>query len=96
MTAPKRRHLHERRRFVDLANRLHPRGFQYVPMGRADSAMTGRWTDVCANGRRPPYRRLAGTIQIEKVNTVWRACGDENKASFRASTGGTPNGAAAD
>ncbi len=39
---------------------------------------------------------LAGTIQIEKVNTVWRACGDENKASFRASTGGTPNGAAAD
>ena len=38
--------------------------------------------------------RLAGTIQLERVSTVWRACGDETKTSSRASTGGAPNGAA--
>ena len=36
---------------------------------------------------------LAGTIQLEKRRTVWRACGDETKTSSRASTGGGPNGA---
>jgi len=39
--------------------------------------------------------RLAGTIQLERVNTVWRACGDETKSSSRTSTGGGPNGAPA-
>jgi hypothetical protein len=39
---------------------------------------------------------LAGTIQFEKVSTVWRAWGDETNSSSRASTGGGPNGAAAD
>jgi hypothetical protein len=24
---------------------------------------------------------LAGTIQLERVSTVWRACGDETKTS---------------
>jgi len=38
---------------------------------------------------------LAGTIQLERVNTVWRACGDETKSSSRTSTGGGPNGAPA-
>jgi hypothetical protein len=37
---------------------------------------------------------LAGTIQLERVSTVWRACGDETKTRSRASTGGAPNGAA--
>jgi hypothetical protein len=38
---------------------------------------------------------LAGTIQLERVNTVWRACGDETKSSSRTSTRGGPNGAPA-
>jgi endoglucanase len=38
---------------------------------------------------------LAGTIQLERVNTVWRAWGDEPNTSLRASTGGGPNGAPA-
>jgi hypothetical protein len=37
---------------------------------------------------------LAGTIQLERVSTVWRACGDETKTRSQASTGGAPNGAA--
>ena len=40
-------------------------------------------------------RILAGTIQLERVNTVWRACGDETKSSSRTSTRGGPNGAPA-
>ena len=38
---------------------------------------------------------LAGTIQLERVSTVWRACGDETKSRTRTSTGGGPNGAPA-
>ncbi len=37
----------------------------------------------------------AGTIQLERESTVWRACGDETKSSSRTSTGGGPNGAPA-
>jgi hypothetical protein len=41
-----------------------------------------------------PGADLAGTIQLARMSTVWRACGDETKTSSRASRGGAPNSAA--
>ena len=41
-----------------------------------------------------PRKPSAGTIQMEKRRTVWRACLCEENEDPEASTGGKPNGAA--
>jgi hypothetical protein len=52
-----------------------------------------QFRELEAVGATPVWHALAGTMQFERVSTVWRACGDETQTSSGASTGGAPNGA---
>jgi hypothetical protein len=53
-----------------------------------------RWTlEESVVGFNPS--NLAGTIQLKRKRTIWSDCFCENKQVCRASTGGEPNGAAA-
>jgi hypothetical protein len=96
---------------ADAKRRMHlPADLLIVGSDGNCKGFATRRNEITAVGANPPYPivvtavpdphverwyLLAGTIQFERVSTVWRACGDETKSRTRTSTGGGPNGAPA-